>query len=131
MARDPPAARMTLVFDGNCASCKRFASMVRRMDTKKLIRFASMYDPEVEERLRPRVGPAYDKSFHLVNEATGEVVSGEDALPDLAALLPVAAPFGAVAFKIPAVRGLPAAIYRAFSAGRTCAADTAGRQSKD
>jgi hypothetical protein len=104
--------------------------MVGRLDTKKRIAVVSMYDPEVEARLRPLVGGAYDLSFHLVDEAAGTAVSGEEALPALARLLPITAPLGAVAFKVPGLRDVPAVLYRAFAAGRTCAADTARASGK-
>jgi predicted DCC family thiol-disulfide oxidoreductase YuxK len=120
----------TLVYDAGCYSCARFARLVRRLDRKKRIEFASMYDPAVEARMRPKLGDAYDRSFHLELPG-GEVKSGEDALQDLARLLPATAPLGAVAFRLPGVRDVPAMLYRAFAAGRTCAADTAGKISKD
>jgi predicted DCC family thiol-disulfide oxidoreductase YuxK len=125
------APTATLLYDGGCASCTRFARLVRRLDMRKRIRFVSMYDAEVEARLRPKVGAAYDQSFHLELAPGGRVVSGEGALEELAKLLPAAAPFGAVAFKLPGAKGVPAVLYRAFSAGRTCAQDTAERVGKD
>ncbi len=124
------AARATLVYDAGCYSCARFARLVRRLDRKERIEFASMYDPAVEARMRPKLGTAYDISFHLELPG-GEVKSGEAALEDLAKLLPAAAPFGGVAFRVPGVRGVTGVIYRAFAAGRTCVADTAAKVSKD
>ena len=123
--------RATLLYDAGCASCTRFAKMVKRLDLTRRVTFASMYDAEVEREMRPKVGGGYDRSFHLILEPGGKVVSGEDALEDLARLLPVAAPFGAAAFKVPGVRGAAAGVYRAFAAGRTCAADTAQKVGKD
>ena len=125
------ARRALLVYDAGCASCTRFAALVRRLDIGKRIAFASMYDAAVEARLRPELGAAYDRSFHLVIEPSGKIVSGEDALEDLARLLPAAAPFAGAVFKVPGVRGAAAGVYRAFAAGRTCAADTAGKVGKD
>ena len=131
MGKTAAAPKATLIFDANCGSCTRFAKMVGRLDLRKNIQFASLYDPKVEARLRPKLGPAYDQSFHLELHAQGRLVSGEDALEDLARLFPAAAPFGALAFKVPGVKGVPAALYRAFAAGRTCAKETAERVGKD
>jgi predicted DCC family thiol-disulfide oxidoreductase YuxK len=131
VAKGASPSRATLAYDANCGSCTRFAKLVGRLDLRKRIRLISMYDTEVEARLRPKVGAAYDQSFHLELSQGGRVVSGEKALEDLVKLLPAAAPFGAVAFKLPGVKGVPAALYRAFSEGRTCAKETAERLGKD
>jgi predicted DCC family thiol-disulfide oxidoreductase YuxK len=125
------APRATLIYDSNCGSCTRFAKLVGRLDLRRRLVFVSLYDPVIEARLRPKLGEAYDKSFHLELEPDGKVVSGEDALEYLASLLPAMAPLGAVAFKVPGVREVPALLYRAFAAGRTCAKDTAERVGKD
>lgn len=131
MARPKEGARATLIYDAGCSSCTKFASLVRKMDLKGRIAFESMYDPPVEARMRARVGAGYDQSFHLILEPGGRVVSGEDALEDLAKLLPAAAPLAGALFKVPGVRGAAAGVYRAFAAGRACAEDTGRRLSKD
>ena len=125
------APRAVLIYDSNCLSCTRFAKLVGRLDLRRRLDFVSLYDPVIEARLRPKLGEAYDKSFHLELEPGGRIVSGEEALEDLASLLPVTAPLGAVAFKVPGVREVPALLYRAFAAGRTCLKDTAHRVGKD
>ena len=131
MGKTAAAPSATLIYDANCGSCTRFAKLVGRLDLRNRIHFVSMYDKETESRLRPKLGAAYDQSFHLELAPGGRIVSGEGALEDLAKLLPPAAPLGAVAFKLPGVKGVPALLYRAFAAGRTCAKETAQRVGKD
>lgn len=123
------APRATLIYDAGCASCTKFAALVKRLDISGAITLASMYDPATEAAMRKKVGAAYDNSFHLILEPAGKVVSGENALEDLARLL-TSAPFGGAVFKVPGVRGAAAGVYRAFAAGRTCAADTAEKVGK-
>jgi len=124
--KDGGAPRATLVYDTECGTCSRFAALVRRLDTRGSLTLISMHDAGVEARLRPQLREAYDRSFHLVNEADGEVASGEEALRDLARLLPPVAPFFALVFKTPGVCRVPAAVYRAFAAGRTCSLPSGG-----
>lgn len=119
----PP--RALLVFDSGCRSCARFAAVVGRLDRGRLVEFASMHDPAVEGLLRPRLGDAYDGSFHLVLEGGARVVSGEEALEDLARLLPWVGPLVLPLFHLPIARRVPAALYRSFAAGRACAAPSA------
>jgi predicted DCC family thiol-disulfide oxidoreductase YuxK len=123
------AARATLLFDGGCASCRKFAGLVRRLDVRRRVTQLSMYDPAVEGRWRPLVGARYDGSFHLVLEPGGRIVSGENALEDLARILSL--PGADALFKVPGARGAAASVYRAFAAGRTCQSDAAARASKD
>src|SRR6266571_4739287 len=68
------APHATLVYDHKCGSCAKFAAVVRALDTDRRIDIVSMHDKGVEERLRPRLGEAYDRSFHLVIEAEDRVV---------------------------------------------------------
>lgn len=110
----------TLVYDTDCSTCGRFAAAVRALDRKGRIRLVSMHDPEVEARLRPQLGDAFEASFHLVMEPGGEVRSGEAALHDLARLLPAVRPFAEVVFGLPGVRRMPAALYGWAARGRVC-----------
>lgn len=114
-----PAA--TLVYDGHCGSCGWFARRVKSLDTKRRIRFATLQDAEIEKTYRPQLGRAFDESFHLIEDATGRIVSGERALLELARLLPAVKPFAEAAFALPGVRRLPVLAYRAAAAARRCA----------
>ena len=114
------AVRATLVYDTDCSTCSRFAGAVRALDRAGRIRLVSMHDGEVERRLRPELGEAFDHAFHLVLEPGGQVLSGEAALHDLARLLPAVRPFAEVIFGLPGLRRLPGALYGWAARGRTC-----------
>jgi predicted DCC family thiol-disulfide oxidoreductase YuxK len=120
-------AAATLVFDGTCGSCRWFARAAKSLDARDRLRLATLQDPEIESRLRPSLGAAYEASFHLIDEKSGRVRSGEGALLELARLLPAVRPFAEVAFALPGVRRLPALAYRAAAAARRCAIPAARR----
>jgi predicted DCC family thiol-disulfide oxidoreductase YuxK len=111
----------TLVYDGTCGSCSWFARAVHTLDTHASVRLATLQDPEVRSRIAPGLGDRYEQSFHLIDEGTGNVRSGEDALLDLARLLPCVRPFAEVVFLLPGVRHLPRVFYRTAAAWRRCA----------
>ena len=115
------AAHTVLVYDGLCGSCGWFARLVKSLDSAGQIELRTLQDREVEKQLRPRLGDAYDASFHLLDVSTGEVQSGEKALPALARLLPAVAPFAQAGFALPLVRRIPGFAYRAAAAARSCA----------
>ena len=110
----------TLVYDGTCGSCSWFARMVARLDSKGRVKLSKLEDPAVRRALEPKLGERYDQSFHLVEEETGTIRSGEDALLELARLLPAVKPFAEVAFALPGVRRVPSLIYRTAAAWRRC-----------
>ena len=115
------AAHTILVYDGHCGSCGWFARLVKSLDSEDQIELRTLQDREVEAKLRPRLGDGYEASFHLLDESTGEVQSGEKALPALARLLPAVAPFAQAGFSLPLVRRFPGFAYRAAAAARACA----------
>lgn len=112
--------RGTLVYDTDCSTCSRFAAAVRALDRAGRVKLVSMHDPEVEGRLRPQLGAAFDRAFHLILEPDGRVLSGEAALHDLARLLPAVRPFAEVVFGLPGLRRLPGALYGWAARGRAC-----------
>jgi len=120
-ATDGGRPRATLVYDDDCGPCSKFAAAVRRLDRKGRIELVSMHDKDVEGRLRPKLGAKYDLAFHLILEPEGTVLSGEDALHDLARLLPAVKPLADVVYAIPGVRRAPGALYGSFAKGRQCA----------
>jgi predicted DCC family thiol-disulfide oxidoreductase YuxK len=113
-------ASATLLYDGTCGSCSWFARTVHSLDSGGRVRLATLQDEEMRRKLEPRLGERYDQSFHLVDEATGTVRSGEDALLDLARLLPSVKPFAEAMFRIPGVRRIPSIFYRTAAAWRRC-----------
>lgn len=113
--------RATLVFDGGCSSCSWFAWVVESLDTDRVLRVVPMQDQAIAARLQPRLGERYEQAFHLVDESTGGVRSGEDALLALARMLPAVRPAAEVVFRTPLVRRVPGALYRAAARARTWA----------
>lgn len=116
-----PLVRGTLVYDTDCSTCSRFARAVRALDFGGRIQLASLHDRQMEGRLRPQLGRAFDQSFHLILEPEGRVLSGEAALRDLARLLPWVRPFAEVVFGLPGLRRLPPALFAWAARGRACA----------
>lgn len=76
-----------LVYDADCGPCTRFRDAVGLLDPKREIRFVPL--DEAEERgVLAGVPPGLRRrSFHLITPR-GEVLSGANALPELARLLP-------------------------------------------
>lgn len=118
--RAPSATSATLLYDGTCGSCSWFARTVHRLDSQGRVRLATLQDPEMRKKMEPRLGATYDQSFHLIDDATGGVRSGEDALLDLARLLPSVKPFVEAVYKVPGVRRIPSVLYRTAAAWRRC-----------
>jgi len=118
----------TLVYDGTCGSCSWFARAVHRLDTHAGVKLATLQDPDIRDRIAPSLGDRYEQSFHLIDETTGKVRSGEDALLDLARLLPPIKPFAEVVFVLPGVRRIPGVFYRTAAAWRRCALQAAPSQ---
>ena len=100
----------TLIYDGDCAFCRRAVGVLRRWDHYGRIRYVMLQDHASLHRLPPIPREALERAMHLVTPA-GEIYRGADAFR---ALLPVLkwGPAVGVLFSVP---GVPALARRAYA----------------
>ncbi len=77
----------TLAYDSDCGPCSRFRRAVGFLDPAHKIRFASLAEAEEAGALAAIPSGARRRSFHIISDG-GIGLSGAEALPTLASLLP-------------------------------------------
>lgn len=106
----------TLVYDGDCAFCRRCVDLVGRWDVHRRVRAVTFQDPDGLAGLPPIPRPALEAAMHLVSPS-GEVRAGAEAVPAILRLLPLG-PAAAWVFAIPGVPALAARFYGAVARNR-------------
>jgi predicted DCC family thiol-disulfide oxidoreductase YuxK len=76
-------ARPVVAYDAECGPCGTFKAVVELLDSKRVVRFASLRVAEGEGLLDPLDPATRYSSFHLISPS-GRVESGPDALLPLA-----------------------------------------------
>lgn len=115
-ARDPATAVWTLVFDGDCAFCRRCVAVLSRWDRRRRLRFVPFQDEAGLAGLPPIGRAALEQAMHLVSPA-GAVFPGAEALPPILRLVPLGTPVSWL-FIIPGVPWLAARAYRQVARNR-------------
>jgi predicted DCC family thiol-disulfide oxidoreductase YuxK len=100
----------TLIYDGECAFCRRSVGLLRKWDHYGRIRYVMLQDAVSLHRLPPIPREDLERAMHLV-APSGEIFSGADALR---ALLPVLK-WGRAAAAIFNVPGVPALARRIYA----------------
>lgn len=109
-------APWTLLYDGECAFCRRCVALVARWDTHRRVRAIPFQDPDALAGLPPIPRSALEAAMQLVSPK-GEVRAGAEAMPAILRLLP-AGRAAAWLFGIPGVPFLAAHAYAAVARNR-------------
>jgi predicted DCC family thiol-disulfide oxidoreductase YuxK len=113
-ARRPAA--YTLIFDGDCAFCRRCVRLVERWDRGRRVAMVPFQDERALRNLPPIPRAALAEAMHLV-APDGSVWAGAAAAPVLLKLLPGGAPLANL-FRLPLAPRLAAAVYRRVARNR-------------
>lgn len=100
----------TLVFDGNCRMCSRFAAALRRRDRHGIIEIVPSQAPGVQARFPWIPAAAFSEAIQLV-DGTGRTWQGADALEQIIGVLPRVR-WIAWMFRVPLIRPIADWIYR-------------------
>lgn len=76
-----------MVYDADCGPCRRFKRAVELLDRCHRFAFVSLRDADANGNLNAVPPRLRYRSFHLISP-DGEVLSGANALPALASMLP-------------------------------------------
>ncbi len=79
-----------LVYDSACGPCRASMTCLALIDTKRKLTFVSISQADRGGVLEPVAPAARRRSFHLVSPG-GKALSGAEAVPELAGLLPLGA----------------------------------------
>jgi predicted DCC family thiol-disulfide oxidoreductase YuxK len=101
--------RATLVYDGKCAYCRRWAERVRRWDRRALVELLPFQSPDLERRFPQLSLDACRQRIHLVDE-TGAVYAGAAAGREVLRRLPGGFAW-ALPFRIPGSTRIAEPIY--------------------
>jgi predicted DCC family thiol-disulfide oxidoreductase YuxK len=108
--------RWTLIFDGDCAFCRRSIELLRRWDKDGRLSFVPFQDSGALATL-PKIPRAeLEEAMHLVAPDRG-VLKGALALPAILRLVPGGGPL-ALLCRVPGVPGLLARVYRQIARSR-------------
>jgi predicted DCC family thiol-disulfide oxidoreductase YuxK len=105
-----------LVYDGECAFCRRCIALLARWDSRRHIRAVPFQDAAALAVLPPIPHRALEQAMHLVSPGDG-IRAGAEAAPAILRLLPGGRPL-ATLFGIPGVPVLAARIYAAVARNR-------------
>ena len=99
-----------LVYDANCAPCRRFKHIVDNLDVYQSIHFISLIKAD-EQGLLERIPQSIRfKSFHLLSP-NGDILSGPEALLELIRVLPLGHVISKFILLVPGGRQLTKALY--------------------
>ncbi len=128
------APRTVLLYDGNCAYCRAFASMLRRLDRAGRVRTVEFASPQAQALLRAQFGAHYGFAMYLFElergveggEGEGGQVSwGREAARRVVQTLGLPRPIARLAFwAYPAVVRLVSLLTRRTQ--RVCGPECAG-----
>jgi predicted DCC family thiol-disulfide oxidoreductase YuxK len=79
--------RATLIFDGDCALCRKSAEWIRARDTHSAFDYLPYQDATLQRRFPEISRRECERALHLV-AADGQLTVGADALPDILSRLP-------------------------------------------
>lgn len=110
-------AEYTVVYDGSCQVCNRFAGVMRKADKRAVIELIASQEPGVAARF-PWIPPhAYNESVQVIRAADGKTWQGAEALERIIDLIPRGRFVGWV-FSVPFMRPLAEKVYRWFARNR-------------
>jgi predicted DCC family thiol-disulfide oxidoreductase YuxK len=111
--------RPTLIYDGECAFCRRWVDLVRRWDRDHRLDLVPFQDQQRVARFGIPL-PALAAAMHLVLPTPdGRVLAGADAAPEILRLLP-GRRWLAGLFRVPGVRPVARRVYAWIARQRHC-----------
>lgn len=111
-----PLHPWTLIYDGDCAFCRRCVALLARWDRHSRVRAVPFQEEEGLVGLPPIPLQALGQAMHLATP-DGAVLLGAAAAPAILRLLPGGIPL-AWAFAVPGVERLAAAVYGVVARNR-------------
>lgn len=105
-----------LVFDGDCAFCRKWVALLESWDRRKRLRFVPFQDAAEVARLPFVPRDALEKAMHLVSPDDA-IFAGAAAMPPILALLPGGWLLKRV-FSVPGVPWLASRVYRVVARNR-------------
>ena len=109
-------SRWTLIIDGDCALCRRAATLLSRWDTGRHFALVPYQDAAALARLPSIEAEALERAMHLV-APDGTISSGAAALPRMLRLLPGGAPLERL-LRLPGAASLAARLYQLVARNR-------------
>lgn len=118
MPDDLPAASLIVVlFDGGCPICRSTVRTLRRLDWRRRLQFADATDAGTRAQVWPDLTEAEAMQQMNVVDDAGRRYGGYDAQVRIAREVPLLWPFW-LAGRLPGVRQIGSAVYRAVAANR-------------
>ena len=115
---EPATDRQRLVlFDGGCPMCRRTVRQLRAIDWLGRLRFADGTDDALRERFAPGLSEAALLVQMYVVDPRGSRYAGFEAVLQIAGVVPLLWPL-AIVGRLPGIRAIGHAIYRAIAANR-------------
>jgi predicted DCC family thiol-disulfide oxidoreductase YuxK len=102
--------RATLIYDGRCAFCRRWAERVRRWDRHQRIEWLPFQSPELPTRFPDVPIEACQQRIHLVDEHRG-IYAGASAGREVLRRLPLGR-LWSLPFNVPGALAIAETIYR-------------------
>ena len=84
---EPPPRAWTLIYDGDCAFCRRCVALLKKWDRAARLTFVPFRDAGALAVLRPIPRAALEQAMHLV-APDGRVFAGAAAVPPILRLMP-------------------------------------------
>ena len=106
----------TLIYDGDCAFCKRCVALLEAWDPAGRLAFVPLQDTDALAALPTIAREALEQAMHYVAK-DGRIFVGAEALPALLKLMPGGPPL-AWLFLIPGIPVLAKAVYRRVARNR-------------
>lgn len=112
-----PEARYAVVYDGNCAVCRKFIDRLAIWDAGGILQLIPSQATGVSSRFSWIPARAFEESVQVVRLSDAHTFQGAAALEELLRVLPGGGAAGWV-FRIPFARGVAERMYRAFARNR-------------
>ena len=112
----PSTREWTLIYDGDCAFCRRCVALLERWDRRGRVRAVPFQAEDALVGLPSIPRAALHQAMHLV-EPDGAVLAGAAAAPAILRLVPGGTPLAWV-FAVPGVPRVAGAVYRVVARNR-------------
>jgi predicted DCC family thiol-disulfide oxidoreductase YuxK len=111
-----PPGRMVIVYDGNCAFCRRSILEIRRRDRDKRFLYMPRQTPGIEVQYPQATVGDFDTGLRLI-DSSGDLYIGADAIHQIVSRLPVWRRL-AWAYRVPLFRTFAKWAYARVAANR-------------
>ncbi|HEU5182517.1 MAG TPA: DUF393 domain-containing protein [Candidatus Polarisedimenticolia bacterium] len=111
-----PFGAVVVIYDGDCAFCRRSIDEIRRRDRKARMVYLPRRTPGIEEKIPGLTDGDFNSGIRVV-DPDGKIHVGADGIRQIASQLPVWRHFTWV-YDVPLIRGLARRIYAWIAANR-------------